>query len=344
MNRRRVTWFLLLLAALALRLVWPCFTLAEPAATAEKQDEAAPADKAQSPAGHKFLRLTRDDDGEPVSMDTAIVRYVPANGDHEGLEVDLVGAVHIAEKDYYDNLNKEFEKYDVVLYELVAPPGTRIPKGGARQNAHPISLLQGGMKDMLKLESQVELIDYQKENLIHADMSPEDFSKSMEERGDNFFALFFRMMGRSIAEQSKQRVLAQQGKVKRGAGDVDMLMAMFDPNRSGKLKQLMAEQFENMEGMMNVFEGPNGSTIISERNKVALKGLKEQIDAGKKRIGIFYGAGHMSDMERRLVDDFGLKRSAERWLTAWNLVDGKARPKRSTGNDDERADDDASAN
>ena len=35
--------------------------------------------------------------------------------------VDLVAAVHIAEKSYYEQLNREFEGYDAVLYELGGP-------------------------------------------------------------------------------------------------------------------------------------------------------------------------------------------------------------------------------
>ncbi|MBX7071883.1 MAG: hypothetical protein K1X71_01940 [Pirellulales bacterium] len=280
----------------------------------------------QTATGHKFLRLTRDDDGNLISMDTSVVSYQPAAGQPAGLVVDLIGAVHIGERPYYEELNKLFADYDVVLYELVAPKGTRVPKGGRGRDAHPVSMLQSGMKDMLGLESQVELIDYQKENLVHADMSPEDFAESMEKKGDNFFVLFFRMMGRSLAQQSKQQVLARDGKA-RQTNDADMLLALFDPNRSHKLKQIMAEQFEGMDGMMEAIEGPDGSTIISERNKVALAGLKEQIAAGKKRIGIFYGAGHMPDMEQRLIEDFGLRRGDERWLTAWNLNEQPAAEK-----------------
>ena len=59
--------------------------------------------------------------------------------------------------------------------------------------------------------------------------------------------------------------------------------------------------------------------VITECNKVALKVLDEQIAAGKKRIGIFYGRGHMPDMERRLIADVGVHRDNERWLVAWNL-------------------------
>ncbi len=96
-------------------------------------------------------------------------------------------------------------------------------------------------------------------------------------------------------------------------------MALFDKNRALSLKRVMAEQFEDLEGAMSAFEGPGGSTLITERNKVALKVLAEQIAAGKTRIGIFYGAGHMPDMEQRLRKDLGAERDAERWLTAWDL-------------------------
>jgi hypothetical protein len=82
---------------------------------------------------------------------------------------------------------------------------------------------------------------------------------------------------------------------------------------------MLAEQFENMEATMLALEGPKGSSLISERNKVALTGLREQVKLGKRRIAIFYGAGHLPDLERRLLTEFGLKRDSERWLLAWDL-------------------------
>ena len=70
---------------------------------------------------------------------------------------------------------------------------------------------------------------------------------------------------------------------------------------------------------MYALEGKEGSTLITERNKKALSVLQKQLAMGKKRIAIFYGAGHLSDMEKRLAKDFGLIRSKEEWLDAWNL-------------------------
>ena len=42
--------------------------------------------------------------------------------------------------------------------------------------------------------------------------------------------------------------------------------------------------------------------------------------AGKKKLGIFYGAGHLNDMDERLRKDFRLEPVSITWLTAWNLA------------------------
>ena len=274
---------------------------AKQAAAKETADEAT-----------KFLRISRDDDGDLVSMDTAIVRYAPKAKEpgKEGVVVDLIGVVHVGEKSYYRQLNKAFEQYDALLYELVAPEGKNVPKQGD-QSRHPLAAMQNGMKDVLELEYQLQHIDYQKKNFVHADMSPEAFSKSMEDRGESIWQMLLRSMGQNIAMSSRQ----QSG----GTSGAALLMAWFSPNRSLVLKRMMAEQFEDLDASMKTFDGPDGSTIISERNKVALKVLAEQVAAGKKRIGIFYGAGHMADMEKRLLDEFGFERQGQKWLVAWDL-------------------------
>jgi hypothetical protein len=278
-------------------------------------------DEAQAPAEarSKYVRLERDKSDELVALQTAIVHFVASDPAQRDLTVDLVGAVHVGEKAYYEALNKQFEKYDVVLYELVAPPGTRIPKG-AKPGNHPVAMLQNWLKDVLELEHQLQYIDYTKQNMLHADMSPDDFSKSMNDRGESFATMFFRMMGQAMAQQSLQK---HHGK----APELDLFAALFDKDRAGALKRLMAEQFENVEGAMEALDGPGGSTIITERNKVALARLAEQIAAGKKKIAIFYGAGHMTDIEKHLVADFQLKRGPEQWLTAWKLEKTPEAPK-----------------
>ena len=303
LRRRHVRgWIVLgmLLGAISARIA-PA-TAAEPQVAEPQIAEPQPAEKpAEEAKAGKFIRIERDADDEPLALQTAIAHLVPADPAKAGLQIDLIGAVHIGEKDYYEALNKRFEGYDVVLYELVAPAGTKVPKG-AKPSGHPIAMLQNGLKDMLQLEHQLEKIDYTKENMVHADMSPDEFAKSMKDRGESFFGMFFRMMGQAMAKQSAENAKAPDGK-KKGAGDIDLLAAFFDKDRAGTLKRMMAEQFEDLEGMMDALNGPKGSTIITERNKVVLKKLDEQIAAGKKKIAIFFGAGHMSHIEKQLEAD-----------------------------------------
>ncbi len=297
-------------------------TPADVAANAKKlKDKAAKTDAAKAPAnvvviaatGGKFLRINRTDKGVVTSMETSIARYVPADATKKAPVVDLISAVHVGEKAYYQALDKAFENYDVVLYELVAPEGTRVPKGGGERRG-VVSGIQGGMKDLLDLEFQLEQVDYTKKNLVHADMSPDQFSDAMKDRGESMMSMLFKMMGASMAMQSEMQAKGQ------GGAEMEMLLALFDPtNRALKLKRAMAVQFENMDNLSLMFGGANGSTIIEGRNEAALEVLKKQIADGKQKIGIFYGGGHMPDLQKRLVKDFGLKFDKEEWLEAWSM-------------------------
>ncbi len=273
---------------------------------------AAEPEKAADAPSDKFIRILRNDEGRPLALQTPVVHFVPEDADAKPVVVDLVGAVHVGERSYYDALNDLFEQYDVVLYELVAPEGTRIPKGGRSSN-HPVALLQTGMKDILGLEHQMQCVDYTKDNFVHADMSPDEMAKSMNDRGESWLSTFFRMMGAGIAQQSRMQA---EGK----SMEVDLLAAILSDDRESALKRIMAEQFEDVEMMMAALDGPQGSTLITERNRVALEELREQIDDGQTKIAVFYGAGHLNDMQKRLIDDFGLKRTGTDWISAWNLA------------------------
>ena len=82
----------------------------------------------------------------------------------------------------------------------------------------------------------------------------------------------------------------------------------------------MAKQFADMEGEIGMFDGPEGSAIITERNKKAFEVLRREIAKGRKKIAVFYGAGHLPDMQRRLEQDFGMQQTGTDWVTAWSLI------------------------
>ncbi len=270
-------------------------------------------------AGCEFTRLTRTDDGVPVALEAAIVRFASLDREKDSPVVDLVAAVHVAESSYYEQLNHRFKQYDAVLYELVAPEGTVIPKGGGQGSNSPVSLLQTTMTEVLHLEFQLNGIDYTVKNFVHADMTPKQFSESMRERGESAFKMFFRMLGHAMSQQDGDS----------SGNDLRLFFALFEKNRALAMKRVLAEEFQNMEGTLTAINGPDGSTLITERNKVALEVLEKQIAAGHRKLAIFYGAGHMFDFEERLRDDFGLAPLETTWLTAWDLK-GEEKPAESS--------------
>ncbi len=288
---------------------------APPTATlpVEKSD-AAVADS--DSLGKDWVRVRYDDKKRPIAMESAIVRYEPAVRDPkatgEPVTVDLVAAVHIGDAKYYDELNRRFESYDALLYELVAPEGTVVERGRGTSNAHPLGALQNGMKSMLALEHQLEKIDYTKKNFVHADMSPDQFLEAMKGRNEGFLQMYMRLLGHTMGAQSE---MAANGE----SPDMAIFAALFAEDRPLRLKRVLAEQLANTEEMLTSFGGEEGSVLITDRNKAALAVLKDQIKAGKKHLAIFYGAGHLADMDQRLRTDFGLKPVEITWITAWDL-------------------------
>jgi hypothetical protein len=267
----------------------------------------------------KFLRLKRDGKDNPTALEVAITRYVPADGT-KGVTVDLVGVVHIGDKEYYQALNKKFKDYDVVLYELVAPEGTRVPEGGKREKENLLSKIQDGMKNMLELDSQLEYIDYSKKNFVHADLSPEKMKEAMKERGDDGFTVALSVFTEYLRKQNKAEMKKDKEPTKgTPSEDLDLLSLLTDPQAATKLKRTMAEQFEAEGGDGGL--GPTLNTILVEdRNKAALKVLQKEMAKGNKKIAIFYGAAHMPDFEKRLKEDFDMKKDSQEWLTAWDMT------------------------
>jgi hypothetical protein len=176
--------------------------------------------------------------------------------------------------------------------------------------------MQNLAKDVLELDHQLEEIDYTKPNFVHADMSPDDFRKAMEERNDSFLKMYFRLIGAAMAQQTE---LGAKG----GASDVELIAALFSSDRPRRLKIVLAKQLSEMESLMVSFGGEEGTVIITDRNKKALEVLKQQLAKGKKKIGIFYGAGHLNDMDKRLRKDFSFQPKSIAWLTAWDLAPKK---------------------
>jgi hypothetical protein len=262
----------------------------------------------QSADESQFLRFVEDSNGGG-KLQTAITSF----SNKAGVTVDLIAAVHVGEKAYYEGLNKSFEGYDALLYEMVKPKGMGAPTRGQKSHS-AIGMFQRFLKDVLHLDYQLDDIDYTKSNFVHADLDAETFADMESERGESIFGLMFRQM---LHEMSREA----EGKASRAEPMTlfDLLIAMRAPDRPRQLKLLLARQFGDIEDQMSGLEGPNGSVIITERNKKCIRVLKKSIASGHTNIGIFYGAAHMRDMSQRL-ESLGFHKTATAWRVSWDMT------------------------
>jgi hypothetical protein len=273
----------------------------------------------------KFLRYVEAPDGSS-RLEVAEATYK----NDAGVVVHLIGAVHIADADFFAGLNESFDHYDALLYEMVKPAeptteeGDDGSQGGegtdsrSRQAATEpvqresslkwVGMMQRFMKDQLHLVYQLDAIDYDKPNFVHADLDLETFEKMEADRGESVWGM---MLQSAISNMSKQ----DAGEDVTGLA---LIGALMSPDRAYQLKRVLAQEFGDLDEQMDAINGPNGSVILTERNKVALKVMNEQIAKGKKFIGIFYGAGHLRLMEETLEGE-GFKKVGVVWRTAWDI-------------------------
>lgn len=251
-----------------------------------------------------FVRFVKVADGG--RLDTAITTY--KKGD---VELILFGAVHIADGACYAALNDRFTTCDVLLYELVGPPDYRPSKNREDRGSGVISLLQQGLKNSLELSFQLDEIDYQAGNFVHADMTPQEFEASMAERGESLLSIMWGMMAGGMQQQAEKAAAGEQ------PPDFDLVKAF----RSGEGRHTMRMAFgQQLEEIEMLSAGGKGSTLLEGRNEKCLEVLQRELAAGRKRIGIYYGAAHFPHMEKRLVDDLGFRKVGHEWLVAWDCT------------------------
>jgi hypothetical protein len=256
----------------------------------------------------EFIRFVKTAKKEG-HVDTAVKSYFR---ERDQVVVTLAAVVHIGDASYYDKFQKLFEGYDAVLYEMIRDENT-LPSTEIDTD-HPISQLQMGMKNMLDLEFQLERIDYGKTNFVHADLNPDSFADLQAERGESLFGILLRA---ALEEQSRQNANPDQA-----LNPFELLFALASDDRSHQLKFLLGQQMGNVEAMLGGVDKSadgKGSAILSGRNEHVMKVLDEQIAEGKKRLVIFYGAGHMPDLKKRL-DGEGFKKVTEHWSVAWDIT------------------------
>ena len=310
---QKLPHYLRLAAGLLLFSPWAAW--ADPATPPAKVSEATPGGAAPAgAAGPDYVRMAEDDKSNRLEVSIATFTLP------DGRIVDLFGVVHLADAAYYQDVNQRLGTYDAVLFELLgdpaalqnpAAPDPTVPA----PRPHPLRGLQQGIGNVFKLSFQLEQIDYTRPNFVHADASTEEFSKMQADRGESMMKLLMKSFELSNDPAFKDKI-GDAGEL----GLADLVMLFYSQKSMLRIKGIFAKLLAESEQLMAGGLLEKDNAIIDGRNDVALKKLNEVLtDPAKKRVAIFYGAGHMPSMEVALHERLKAKRTGETWLAAWTM-------------------------
>jgi hypothetical protein len=282
----------------------------------------------------EFIRVEETETA--THLQTAVVRFTKGEA-----SVELVGAVHIADKKYYEALNQRFESYEALLFEGIggdkpaaapaaaaeveeapaeepaepeiaeeAPaeeaPVEEIPAAKVPAKKEKLDGLHGAYESGAKwlgLAYQMKVIDYRKANFVHADLSMAEFTALQKERGETLLGFVLKSGLKKTDKPVKE------------PSSLKMLVSLVRGDKDG-LKRELVHTLGAGDDQVAALAGDN--VIIGDRNAKCLEVLDREVLAGKKKLGIFYGAAHFPDMEKRLVEG-GWTKTREEWMTAWEI-------------------------
>jgi hypothetical protein len=266
---------------------------------------------------------TRQIGDDTLVMETKTKDFISSGGN--GPVISLVGVMHIGDAAYYKQLQAFLDKQNVVLFERVKPPKkplvtpTPAPVTSAATGStpRPPASMQKRLAETLGLTFQLTEIQYNRPFFINSDLSFDDLKTLAAQGGQATEAQLNSLLG----------MLSGQGFM----GEfMNGMMDRMDKNPRQKryfkrfLMQTLTTQglMESALGKAKPGEMSMNDLIIIERNKAVIKDLQEVISTKKPRtVAIFYGAGHMADLEKRLVEEMKYKPMKERWFTA--IIDKK---------------------
>jgi len=195
----------------------------------------SPSKVPSNPSGSsEFSRYLVEADGSGAALETAVMKYsLPATSrasaatsqerqDPNTLSVHLFSAVHLGDKGYFEELERQLLSYDRVLYELVAdkegspegqrwqPPGPSPShtQGQETPTSHEeskkkglVGQFQGVMAQALELQFQLDNLNYRQDHWYHADLDLLTFKRLSSEKQESLLSLgrnMFKLAAKSI--------------------------------------------------------------------------------------------------------------------------------------------------
>ncbi len=254
-----------------------------------------------------------------ASLQTAIRQFTPK--DKSKPKIVLVAVGHIGEDDYYPAILKHVNQVNLVLHENI---GNELFE--ELEALDPICAEVRGNMDTsnafakaLGLETQNDYFHFKgKQKWIHADLSAMAYTKRILELLLSQIRLqvpSYQPEGKTLCAQFKS-VILDIGCNSESTAPCNLKTLLEESMRS--MASFSREQIA--QTMLSEASIHSNSELLLERNQVLFEVLQKIIQRPVttiKTIGILYGAAHMPDIEKYLVDKLDFHRSTEdvQWLT-----------------------------
>ena len=296
------------------------------------------------PEPQPYIRIVHPDTNT-LELQIAVRRFVPDTG--TGPTYWLAGTSHIGESNYYRALQKHLDAQTIVLFEgvnsdthprhvrkpgatpAIPTPPPEVSSGGGTNIGSETNAgysMQSALASALGLVFQLDAIDYDRTNFLNSDLSVLQIQRLLlndpcaepaapGEKGRSsptFDALLQIMDGSSFLGS-----IAKWG----------VQMIGSDPQLQATTKFMLIEALGGMKGDFSEMRGlpPDMQNLlkilIEARNQNVVEDLKTESatvpPAGS--IAIFYGTGHMPNLEKRITRELHYRPDGDVWFTAFSV-------------------------
>jgi hypothetical protein len=270
------------------------------------------------------MKTVQTDEGT-YELRLASRTLAPLSG--QGPKVRLVAAIHIADREYYRQVQRILDGDTITLFEGVSNKKDDFKKQGPVRRPEA---LYTKMADALGLISQYEGIDYRREHFHNADLTQGEMLARL--RGETLMTPKPEGPDQVLGAPAKQAEAKYQAltEVMNGGGLTGVManigLAFIKHNPRLRATMLLGiigtDPTASEQAMAKQLGGESGRRIarliVEERNQEAVSGLRRFIGQRKagETIALFYGAAHLEGIEDALVRRFGYVPESTEWLVA----------------------------
>ncbi|HXT41424.1 MAG TPA: hypothetical protein VN887_15570 [Candidatus Angelobacter sp.] len=277
-----------------------------------------------------------------TELQIAARKFEPAH--RKGPTVWLVGVSHIGETNYYQTLQKILDGQAVVLFEGV---GERPHSMLRSENASRVSTennsrsgedengfsLQSNLARSLGLAFQLEAIDYDRPNFRNSDLSIREIRQLMSGERELPSGPSTNRLAQAAPNAFEGLLQIMDGSS--FAGAIAQLAVKFvgsSPKLQALTRLAMSEALGQIKGDISQLRGlpPDMKqlleVLIQSRNARVVRDIKDILPTlhADKSVAVFYGAGHMANLEAQIRRDLKYRPVGELWFPAITVNAAKA--------------------